>query len=331
MTCDESFAKFGANMKNISKKFKNGFGDSIKKMKLSMSRLQMALSWRQIAQRKKPTSQTCKKDSDSVGDYRTYVDTDTKNDVFFRYIPAQFDNTTKTKTQAHREKCEENETESGKCSDQNTKNTPISENIVRTQCQFKTRDMGTDPESQAAIQDYLARERDLLATQYGLRAKDGGSDNSIRMRLRGGEGMSKTLEQRREKRIDRQVEAAQKKQAQTLTDIQEQQQKQTEKEQKEVAQEKEDIMKEIRGTDYKLFTNADQLQKLEAYKDLFTNGTDLVVADHINVLNQANGADTTDITRAIATMVTKIRYSTHMIKDKDNPRSLINNLGKACE
>ena len=61
------------------------------------------------------------------------------------------------------------------------------------------------------------------------------------------------------------------------------------------------------------------------------NSIEQTTNEHVINYNQITINDTTDITKAIWQMVQQIRFSTHAIKDKDKPNSLINNLWNACE
>lgn len=92
---------------------------------------------------------------------------------------------------------------------------------------------------------------------------------------------------------------------------------------------KKDIIKELMSTDYPL--DAKKIAALQDYKQTLLDASAYIIADHTKALEQAMLAQPTDSAKAIYAMVAKIRYATHLIKDMDNPQSLVNNLGTACE
>lgn len=313
--CKNNWKLFIENIKNILKSTKKDWLTSIMTFKTSMVRLQKAMQWTTMRKKKKSTQCSNKTKryelnwTNTKNKWRVYIDPDTKQE--YLYVNNNWERT-QVLLQEDKDSWKTIWTES-----------PVKESVVLTNCQFKTREMWSNPKSKADIKDFLNRENELLRTQYWVYIKNAKYDKSLIWRW------LSLLKPNREKQIKNNI----KNKVQTFeSNVSDKIANSVDKFKSFFNlwdREQKKILKELMWTDYNI--DASKFKSIwNLYNDLYSS-IQQTTAEHIINYNQITLNDTTDITKAIGQMVQKIRFSTHNIKDKDKPNSLINNLWEACE
>jgi len=297
--CSDNFTKFGQAMKEVWNNFSSAAKDSANEIKQSVITLQKALQG--ITNRDRKISTQCTRARNPLlgVEERKKVDTESESIIYIRY------NKAKNGTKAAREKQE-----------WAWQPTQITETQAYKECNFSTWAMWLDPETKKENQAFIQRERELLATQYGIYVKDATIDKSIRWQW------DKLLDTIRTNVIETKQKAAEES---YLTDTE----SSITKQQQDAKKAKKTAIAIIQQQQYTL--DADKLKSLQSYEDILNTTLDTTISSHTQALQEATLTDTRPITKAIAAMVQKIRYTESMVADRNNKDSLIRNLWEACE
>jgi len=315
--CDTSFSKFWYNMSKISENMKKWWYDSVKQIQSSVVRLQKSMqSFSEAIKYRSSQEQTlnstiCQSIYDNKLETNIWIKiwSNIDNEEWFVFFSLDI-----WKPKSWHKAYRQDES-------QDRQIEPSSENEAWTECNFKTWNMWTDEQSRNQIYDFLSRERELLNTQFGLEIYDANKDKSFFWRVFNVRWFPKFERKPKSQEALSQESSIPSETQDLLDNMSQWQQRDLEQKRK--------IMDEIMNYNY--WIDWEKYEKLVKLEDSIEFAIQDTIQNHDLDISQSIYSNSDQTTKAIASMVQKVRFATDMIWNKQNSNSLINNLWKACE